>query len=381
MPRLRDIPAPLAINMWDFSWLLRQYPGGGFEDLDAALDGLVERGYNALRIDCFPHMVAAAPDGAQVERFRCPPVRFGHVLWGNAWTVTINPRQALLSLLEKCRARGIYIGLSTWFSSDESKRNEREQGAQEFIRVWDETLHFLDDHDALSNVVYVDLLNEYPLWHGFTWLTKMLETMSEPALPERMFNQQQTAFYRTFLNDCLAALKSRWPQLDFLASQTHNFWEDDADMDYARFDLLDIHLWFVHHPFLGKESGYNAEIHPLQRDEQWEVVYARMRAYWTEDRAECIRWMEEKMARMAAVAAKWQIPLGNTEGWGAILWDDHPALDWAFIKEAGEVCARLGAKYGYRFNCTSNFNHPYFGLWQDIAWHQRVTAIIRNGGG
>jgi len=39
---------PLAIAMWDFSWLERRWPGAGFEDWDRSLNELVERGYLVL---------------------------------------------------------------------------------------------------------------------------------------------------------------------------------------------------------------------------------------------------------------------------------------------------------------------------------------------
>ena len=60
--RLRRFEHPLAITMWDFSWLERRWPGAGYEDWDVVLDELVSRGYNAVRIDPYPHLVAAAPD-------------------------------------------------------------------------------------------------------------------------------------------------------------------------------------------------------------------------------------------------------------------------------------------------------------------------------
>ncbi|HLF35803.1 MAG TPA: cellulase-like family protein, partial [Cyclobacteriaceae bacterium] len=34
---IRNIEKNLAIAMWDFSWMLRHYKGGGFEDWDKAL--------------------------------------------------------------------------------------------------------------------------------------------------------------------------------------------------------------------------------------------------------------------------------------------------------------------------------------------------------
>src|SRR5579875_1460475 len=62
--RLEKIEHPLAITMWDFSWLERRWPGAGYEEWDLALDGLVLRGYDAIRIDAYPHLVAANPNAA-----------------------------------------------------------------------------------------------------------------------------------------------------------------------------------------------------------------------------------------------------------------------------------------------------------------------------
>ena len=49
---------PLAITMWDFSWLERRWPGAGYEDWAKVLNELLVRGYNAVRIDAYPHLVA-----------------------------------------------------------------------------------------------------------------------------------------------------------------------------------------------------------------------------------------------------------------------------------------------------------------------------------
>lgn len=49
--KLSELKKSLAIAMWDFSWLLRHHRLGEFEDWDKVLDGLVARGYNAIRID------------------------------------------------------------------------------------------------------------------------------------------------------------------------------------------------------------------------------------------------------------------------------------------------------------------------------------------
>ena len=53
-----SLDRPCAITMWDFSWLERRWPGAGYEDWDRALDELAERGYDAVRIDAYPHLHA-----------------------------------------------------------------------------------------------------------------------------------------------------------------------------------------------------------------------------------------------------------------------------------------------------------------------------------
>ena len=45
------LPRRLAIASWLWFWATDRQPGEGFNDLEAAFDALVERGFNAIRID------------------------------------------------------------------------------------------------------------------------------------------------------------------------------------------------------------------------------------------------------------------------------------------------------------------------------------------
>ena len=56
--------------MWDFSWILRHHRYGEFENWDMVLEGLAERGYNAIRIDAMPQYVAADTSGKVEQEFR-----------------------------------------------------------------------------------------------------------------------------------------------------------------------------------------------------------------------------------------------------------------------------------------------------------------------
>jgi hypothetical protein len=55
----------LFLSMWDFSWLLAQYPGAPYEDIERRVAEAAERGYNTLRIDCFPSHTLERESGAR----------------------------------------------------------------------------------------------------------------------------------------------------------------------------------------------------------------------------------------------------------------------------------------------------------------------------
>ena len=392
---LTTIQAPLAIAMWDYSWLLRHHRGGEFADWDRALDGLAERGYNALRIDCFPHLVAAGKTGERQEEFFHPKGDWKPALWGNPYSMYSRPRESLIAFLTKCRKRGIRVGLATWFLAHGTERNRDVQGLDDFVRVWDETLTIIDKNGLLDGILYVDLLNEYPLWHGFEWLERTLDSMADtpkkadgnadipngnPALSKGIkYNPRQKAFYENFLNEVIGRLRAKWPNLDFFASLTIDdqvLWEE---MDISRFAALDAHVWFVNYDPFTRETGY-MKIHMLENDLSFEKTYRAMKEYWRDHRQEMTGWMDQEIGKRAEVARKHRIPCGNTEGWGPVFWMEHPLLDWEWTKEACEAAVDLAVKHGYRFICTSNFTHPQFRtLWDDVEWHKRLTSKIKKG--
>ena len=101
---------PLAITMWDFSWIERRWDGAGFEDWNAALDGVKERGYDAVRIDAFPHLLSQAPE----KEWLLLPVWYSND-WGSPYKVRVRLFPALINFLKACRARRIKVALSSWF--------------------------------------------------------------------------------------------------------------------------------------------------------------------------------------------------------------------------------------------------------------------------
>lgn len=394
MKTLKSLKKPLAIAMWDTGWLTRHYKYGSFADWDKALDELVERGYDAIRIETFPHLVAASSDGVVQNRFFRPRGNGMENMWRNAWSTYLEPRAGLLEFLPKCRERNVKVGLATWFPDVMEGRHKQVQGADEFVRIWHETLTFLDANGLLGNVIYVDLLNEYPLWHGFEWLKLMLDSLSAPhkvdlkGLPEKercryvdsdCYNPRQFDFYNSFAVSTIRKLKLAWPTLDFLYCFTHSNSTPWNRMELSSFDALDVHHWFTQNVEFSNSVDYYSGIHSAwNSDLDYERCLNNIRNEWPTQRAALIKWMRSKIGQVADVGRKLDIPCGNTEGWGPIMWREHPLLDWSFVKEAGLIGAHLGAELGYKFNCSSNFTHPQFkGLWDDIAWHHEVTSIIK----
>ena len=390
--RISQVKQPLAIAMWDYSWLLKHHRYGAFENWDEALDGLVKRGYNAIRIDCFPHLIAADRAGKVQESYMHKKTKPGKVLWGHDYSITTTPRASLASFLRKCRDRHVHVGLATWFMEQGTGRTKIFSSQDDFVRAWDETLAFIKSKGLMDVVCYVDLLNEYPLWHGFEWLQEQLNQRGDVKLFEKnnpdanvpnelfakkgRFNGLQTRFYQEFMSQALQQLRAKWPALDIFACETGGI----LAQDYKHHGALDKHFWFTHHPGFAKGSGFSW-LTRAKTDHDITERYRKGLEVWRRMRPELSKWMEGQIQQVAIDGKKHGIPVGNTEGWGAVFWDDHPGIDWTFIKEAAELAVPLALKHGYRFVCTSNFCEPQFrGMWEDLAWHRRMTKTIKAGG-
>lgn len=389
-----SLSKPVAIAMWDYSWLLRHHLGE-FADFDRVLDALVDRGYNAVRIEAFPHFVAADRTGQVIEEFYIARRGWSCPTWGMAFSGPIRPRAALIEFLMKCRARGVRVSLSSWFQDHGAHARSRVfEGIDGFVRAWDETLAFIDEHGLLQDILYVDLLNEYPLWHEFTWFKDQMKAMADPAtsassggpvLEAHMWNvgaphnTAQRAFSNAFIGQVITRLSARWPALHFHASFSYNENVPWHHCDLSGFAALDVHVWAVHHPGCFAETGYLNDMHPLQNDAGFARCQEAVHAWWRRERRTVTAWLDQQLAFVAETGRRHGLALGNTEGWGPINWTEHPALDWSFTKDAGEVGVELALKHGYKFICTSNFTHPQFiSLWDDLDWHRRLTAVIRS---
>jgi hypothetical protein len=387
--RVSQLKKPVAIAMWDFSWILRHHRYGEFENWDRVLEGLAERGYNAVRIDAMPQFVAADTSGKKETEFRSVKSGWLPSLWGNDFTMSFRPQEALLEFLPKCSKYGIKVGLATWFMQHGTTRKDifSEEGG--LLRAWEETLLFLQKNSLLDNVIYVDLLNEYPNWHGYDWLKKNMNKLSgleqyklnnpDANVPDQIISGKnatplQQKFYNEFITSTIKTLRGKYPDIDFYASLDSSMELDRIDL--SEFGALDYHIWFAHS---GKVPGLD-KVGARDQSQDYREIYSVLQAYWKENRDSLIKWMEGRLSEISSAAAKHNIVCGNTEGWGPISWFDHPELGWEWVKESAEVCVDIARRHdNYKFICTSNFTHPQFrGMWDDIKWHQRITSRIKS---
>ncbi len=351
-----------AITMWDFSWLERRWPGAGYEDWDVALDGLVERGYDAVRIDVYPHLVAA--DGSRSWLLK--PV-WNNQDWGAPTLTRVIVLPALLTFLGKCRSRGIKVALSTWFREDSDNVRQRITDPERLAAVWRATLREIARAGLLDALLYVDLCNEWP---GPIWATFM-----DPPLPWGGWRDPRSL---DWMRRSLAALRRDFPALPLLFSGTAGSIADYASGDAKIMDAIEYHIWMVNgnKSEFTKTVGYKGErfsdegYHNVQLNAA--SLYASRPAYWQ-------KLLTDQIAQAAAASRAAGLPMMTTECWGIVDYKDWPLLPWDWVKELCEIGTLAAARTGrWLAVATSNFCGPQFeGMWRDVAWHRRLTTAIK----
>lgn len=359
-----DMPAnkhPRAITMWEFSWIERRWPGAGYEDWDQALDELVARGYDAVRIDPFPHLLAADP-----HRTWTLWPEWNTQLWGSPDVNRIVLLPALFNFLAKCRDRGIMAGLSTWYRKDDADTRMTITGPEVMATNWIKTLDLIAQAGLLDVILYTDLCNEWP---GNDWAPFVKPwTYGDWAKPGSL----------EYMHKAIALMRSKYPNMPLLFSCAEDRPENYTEHDLSDFDLLDPHIWMVQQN--GGEfytlAGYGYERFDgkgytnlsLKGDD----LYRARPEYWQ-------KLLLDIIDRHAAVSRQMKMPLITTECWGIVDYKDWPLLKWDWVMDLCALGAQRAAASGqWLAIATSNFCGPQFvGMWRDKRWHQELTHTIK----
>lgn len=358
--------SPLAITMWDFSWLERRWPGAGYEDWDVALDELSLRGYNAVRIDAYPHLVANNPD----KEYTLLPV-WDTQDWGSPALNKVIIQPSLNQFIAKCKARGIRVGLSSWYRQDTDKILLNITSPQKMADNWIATLRTIEAAGLLDAILYVDLCNEWPgdLWAPFF--------KNNPAW--KTWGYWYLSNSTAFMQESIARVRAAFPRIPLCYSFTGGDPALYSQYDLSYFDLLEHHIWMAQQNSdeFYKEVGYKYErflpdgYNNLVKN--YETVYRARPQYWRS-------LLTDGIQNLAAGAKAAKQPLITTECWGLVDFKDWPLLHWDIVKELCELGVQTAAATGqWLAIATSNFCGPQFkGMWQDIAWHRRLTKLIKD---
>lgn len=358
--------SPRAITMWDFSWLERRWPGAGYEDWDKVLDELLERGYNAIRIDAYPHLIAEDP----TKKWMLNEV-WNQQVWGSPDLNEVQVQPNLNKFLEKCKARDIKVGLSSWYRQDVDDTRMKITTADKMADCWISTLRTIETDGLLDTVLYVDLCNEWPgnLWAPFF----------SSRYPHVVWGQWHKEESLQWMKHALTRMRKEYPDMPFLFSFDNGDVLKYEEIDTSFLDLYEHHIWMVHQN--------NSEFYKLvdYKDGQYspeaykkvvkvaEKLYKEKPSYWQ-------KLLTDKIELTGKIAKRTGRPLITTECWGIVDYKDWPLLNWDWVKELCALGTVTAAQTGmWAGIATSNFCGPQFvGMWRDVKWHQHLTTIIKS---
>jgi len=358
--------SPRAITMWDFSWLERRWPGAGYEDWDKVLNEITERGYNAVRIDAYPHLIAENPN----REYTLLPV-WNTQMWGSPDINKVMVQPYLNNFISKCRDRDIKVGLSSWYRQDTDMILMKIDGPEKMAENWIKTLDSIGRDGLLDTILYVDLCNEWP---GDLWCPYF---KNDP--PEKTWGYWHTTKSLDYMKRSIELVKSAYPEFPYCYSFTGGEAELYKEVPLPFFDLLEHHTWMsqLNGGEYDKAMGYAYDRFSPDSYKNmvanYEKAYNERKPYWQKLLTDEIRLVSNS-ARAAG------LPLVTTECWGIVDFKDWPLLKWDIIKELGELGVKTSAATGqWLAIATSNFAGPQFvGMWRDVEYHRKLTSIIRN---
>ncbi len=358
--------SPRAITMWDFSWLERRWEGAGYEDWDMVLDELAVRGYNAIRLDAYPHLLAENATKKWLLK-EC----WNQQVWGSPDMNEVQIQPYLNEFLSKCRDRDIKVGLSSWYREDIDNVRLKLTTPEQIADIWIKTLKSIEQDHLLDTILYVDFCNEFP---GNSWAPWFASVH-----PNVGWGEWHTTEGLAWMKKSLDIVRVVYPDMPFI----YSFDNEDVRMyekvDISFLDFYEHHLWMAqqnrgeYYKLVGYDYGRFSPEGYKKLARNGERVYKEKPAYWQ-------HLLTSRINQLGDIARKNGRPLVTTECWGIVDYKDWPLLKWDWVKELCALGTITAAKTGmWAAISTSNFCGPQFaGMWRDIQWHQELTGAIRS---
>lgn len=236
----------LAIADWDYSWLLRAdgRDESEFHLLPRRVEELAERGFKVLRVDAWPHLVAADSHGQTNDDFTVIAHASSRGRRGSQQPRQVRPADKLLRLAQAAKEHGIRLWLTSWLLPDTQARRSQARLPADYVRIWHDTLDWLDQQNALDAVMAVDFGHHFPqqpasygAWqHVFQRAPQLARQRWRAATP------QQVERINDYLLQVPQQLRTLFPQLHFGLSQRLSFVSQLRELDMGEMDFIDLHL-------------------------------------------------------------------------------------------------------------------------------------------
>jgi hypothetical protein len=383
--------ARLNIAMWDFSWLHANQPGGAYEHLEQRVAEAAERGYNTLRVDCFPSRVLES-DSTFPKNWTA-----GKDLpaWGmTPKTFTCNVRERVRTLADLCRKHQIWLGLDSW-DKDHMFRAadpthwrdqmiaaaDEESAFTRYGELWVRALKMMREDGVLERAVWVAPMNEVP--HFGSRSIASVKALSAAPKNEGETRLDATsaldAIYRRLNGSMGEPIKAAIAKDQIPLSYSSLGAENYAARVTEIYDIVDVH--FMPQVLMNAEdkgaflkAGVGAPDGNFQRLEKYQLAQ-----YSTAWDAACCRHYPAMLQRARQyfedALDHTLLPSGKrlqailTECYGPCYWPDHPDVSWAWYKRYNSDALRVVAATSFTGASLSNYGEPIFDLWQDVDWH------------
>lgn len=337
---------PVAIANWDYSWILRSQ--GHDEDeyhlLPRRMDELVERGFNALRIDAWPHLVAPARDGSVQKAFDILPREVGAKRRGSEQRRRIHPQEKLLRIAQAAKERDVQLWLTSWLLPDTLSRRSEVRSPEDFVRIWHYTLEFLHQSGALEAVKAIDLAHQFPsLPSGYgAWNQLFRRAPHWSGRKWRARGPADMARLSSFLVASAQRIKTLYPHIEVGLSMSANLAMQTRGLDFSEFDFADLHLPVLQSGWsLGRKGRED-----MERQLSAHQVFCQMQ-----------KITPVLSATSASLPAKVTLP------------------DVCRLTERG---VEKALESGLRVINPSHQAKPQFDLWNEVTWLQHINRLIRN---
>lgn len=395
----------LTIAMWDFSWLTDQGKNGSFENIEQRVEEAAMRGYNTLRIDCFPSRLLQ-PETTFSLNYSGPESPIAPI-WGKVTTAfSCNALQKLKQLADACRKHHIWLGLDSWEKGHMMGHNstlglepersviaqkDEEKALRDFGHTWVKAIHLMREEGILERAVWVAPMNEVP-----HFASRSLESIIN--IGKRNQNEGDLKLDKNQLVNERFKLINHWLGEEIKDEIT----KDGIPLSYSSlgmeeydkrltdiYDVVDIHCM--------PNAIYSQEdVKELEAIAKGASGYINLKSYekidlkrfskiW--DRA-CRENYGAMLLRtkqvMTTALNHLTLPSGKrlqgviTEAWGPCYWVDNPDINWEWYKHYNADSARIAASMPFEGVTLSNYGEPLFELWKDEDWHRNANLFILN---